>query len=228
MIELKDVVKQYPNGNVALKKVNLKIGKGEFVFLIGASGAGKSSLIKLLLCEEKATEGSVLVEGKNLTEIKRKKIPYHRRKLGVVFQDFRLLADRTVYENVAYALEIIGENNRQIKKKVNMALALVGLSRKYKSYPNELSGGEQQRVAIARALVNKPIILIADEPTGNLDPETSNEIMDLIDQINQMGTTVIVSTHDNILVDRMKKRVIEIENGNVIRDQQKGQYENES
>lgn len=228
MIELINVSKQYANGTVALKLMNLKIEKGDFAFLIGASGAGKSSIIKILMKEEDVTDGQVIVNDTDITELKRGKIPYYRRKLGVVFQDFRLLPDKTIFDNVAYALEIMEAPRREIRKKVNIALGLVGLGRKYKCRPGELSGGEQQRVAIARAIVNKPLILIADEPTGNLDPETSLDIMDLLNQIHQMGTTVIVSTHEKYLVDKMKMRVVEIANGEIIRDQQKGQYENEN
>jgi len=182
----------------------------------------------MLMKEEDSTEGTIFVNDTDLSTLPARKVPYYRRKIGVVFQDFRLLPDKTVFDNVAYALEIMEVSRREIRKKVNIALGLVGLGRKYKSRPHELSGGEQQRVAIARAIVNKPMLLIADEPTGNLDPETSLDIMELLNQINQMGTTVIVSTHEKWLVNKMKKRVIEIENGEVIRDQQKGLYENEN
>lgn len=228
MIEFKNVSKQYDNGTEALNNVNFKIAKGEFVFLIGASGAGKSSILKIITKEEEPTKGTVLINEKYIKNIKKREIPYYRRKLGMVFQDFRLLNDKTVYNNVAYALEIVETPKHEIKKRVNLALAMVGLSRKYKSYPSELSGGEQQRVAIARALVNKPAILIADEPTGNLDPATSEEIMDLLRQVNKMGTTVLVSTHAETIVNSMRKRVIEIENGVIVRDEQKGHYNNES
>lgn len=224
MIEFKNVVKRYDNGNLALKDINLKIGDREFVFLIGSSGAGKSSLIKLMMKEEDVTSGQLFVNGYDLVELQHKQVPEFRRKIGVVFQDFRLLPDKTVYENVAYALEITERPSKQIKREVPKILSLVGLGRKYKAYPNELSGGEQQRVAIARALINQPTILIADEPTGNLDPVTSNEIMDLLSDVNIMGTTVIISTHEKYIVDKMKRRVIEIDNGEVVRDQQKGQY----
>ncbi|MEI6131636.1 MAG: cell division ATP-binding protein FtsE [Bacillota bacterium] len=228
MIELIDVSKTYANGTEAVKKVNLLIGDGEFVFLVGTSGAGKSSIIKLMMKEESPSLGLIKVNGVNVNTIPHHDIPRFRRGIGVVFQDFRLLPDKTVFENVAYALEITERPAKQIRREVPKILSLVGLSRKYKSYPKELSGGEQQRVAIARALVNQPAILIADEPTGNLDPSTSFEIMDLLNDVNIMGTTVIVSTHEQNLVNKMKKRVIEIENGIIIRDEVRGQYSNEN
>ena len=227
MIELIDVSKTYANGTIALKEVNVKIGDGEFVFIVGSSGAGKSTIIKLLMREELPTRGTVKVNGLVVGDIPHKNVPEFRRKIGVVFQDFRLLPDKTVFENVAYALEITEKPAKLIRREVPKILSLVGLSRKYKSYPRELSGGEQQRVAIARALINQPGILIADEPTGNLDPGTSNEIMDLLNDVNIMGTTVIVSTHEKSIVNMMKKRVIEIDGGAIIRDQQKGLYSNE-
>jgi len=228
VIELIDVSKTYANGTEAVKKVNLLIGDGEFVFLVGTSGAGKSSIIKLMMKEESPSLGLIKVNGVNVNTIPHHDIPRFRRGIGVVFQDFRLLPDKTVFENVAYALEITERPAKQIRREVPKILSLVGLSRKYKSYPKELSGGEQQRVAIARALVNQPAILIADEPTGNLDPSTSFEIMDLLNDVNIMGTTVIVSTHEQNLVNKMKKRVIEIENGIIIRDEVRGQYSNEN
>lgn len=228
MIELIDVSKIYPNGTEALKDINIKIGDGEFVFLVGSSGAGKSSIIKLIMKEELPTTGTVTVNGVNVGEIPHKKVPEFRRKIGVVFQDYRLLPDKTVFENVAYALEITEKPAKQIRREVPKILSLVGLSRKYRSYPKQLSGGEQQRVAIARALINQPTILIADEPTGNLDPGTSNEIMELLNDVNIMGTTVIISTHEKHIVNLMKKRVIEIDDGKIIRDQQKGSYSNET
>jgi len=227
VIELIDVSKTYANGTIALKEVNVKIGDGEFVFIVGSSGAGKSTIIKLLMREELPTRGTVKVNGLVVGDIPHKNVPEFRRKIGVVFQDFRLLPDKTVFENVAYALEITEKPAKLIRREVPKILSLVGLSRKYKSYPRELSGGEQQRVAIARALINQPGILIADEPTGNLDPGTSNEIMDLLNDVNIMGTTVIVSTHEKSIVNMMKKRVIEIDGGAIIRDQQKGLYSNE-
>ncbi len=227
MVELKDVMKRYANGTVALKNVNLRINKGEFVFIVGSSGSGKSTLLKLILKEEDVTEGEVLVNGHKVTSMPRKEVPYLRRSLGVVFQDFRLLPNKTVYENVAFAMQITEALPKEIRRQVPMALALVGISRKANAYPSQLSGGEQQRVALARALVNKPALLIADEPTGNLDPETSWEIMKLLNEINQRGTTVIVVTHEKGIVDTMKKRVLALEKGEIVRDQQKGMYGDE-
>lgn len=228
MVEFKDVTKKYPNGTVALKDVNFKIDKGEFVFIVGLSGSGKSTLIKLLLKEEDPTQGEVYVNGYEVSSMSRKEVPYLRRSLGVVFQDFRLLPNKTVYENVAFAMQITEALPKEIRRQVPMALALVGLSRKANVYPNQLSGGEQQRVALARALVNSPSLLIADEPTGNLDPETSWEIMKLLAEVNHRGTTVIVATHEKGIVDAMKKRVIAIDKGMVVRDQLKGQYGDEN
>lgn len=227
MVELKNVSKTYPNGTVALRNVNLKIEKGEFVFCVGPSGSGKSTLVKLLLKEEDATEGEVFVNGYDVTSMKHKEVPYLRRSLGVVFQDFRLLPNKTVYENVAFAMQITEALPKEIRRQVPMALALVGLSRKANMLPSQLSGGEQQRVALARALVNNPAILIADEPTGNLDPETSWEIMKLLNEVNHRGTTVIVTTHEKSIVDEMRKRVIAISKGLIVRDQEKGLYRNE-
>lgn len=228
MIELNDVSMTYTKGHEALKNIDFKIGDGEFVFLVGSSGAGKSSIIKLLMKDEVPSKGTVFVDGVNVAEIPHKKVAEFRRKVGVVFQDFKLLPDKTVFENVAYALEITEKPAKQIRREVPKILSLVGLSKKYRSYPKELSGGEQQRVAIARALVNQPSILIADEPTGNLDPSTSFEIMDLLNDVNIMGTTVIVSTHEMNLVNQMKKRVIEINEGKIVRDVLKGSYSNEN
>ena len=228
MIKLKNVTKEYPNGTIAIKNISLKIDQGEFAFLIGSSGAGKSSIIKLLFREEKATQGDVIVNGYELNKLMRKEIPMLRRSMGIVFQDFRLLPDRNIYDNVAYSMHIAEATPRRIRKQVPMALALVGLSRKADSYPHELSGGEQQRVGLARALINNPSLIIADEPTGNLDPKSSFEIMDLLDEINQRGTTVLVITHEKNIVDRMQKRVIEIDNGTLIRDEKKGLYKNEN
>ncbi len=227
MVELKNVAKTYPNGTVALRDINLKIEKGEFVFCVGPSGSGKSTLVKLLLKEEDATEGEVFVNGYEVTSMTHKEVPYLRRSLGVVFQDFRLLPNKTVYENVAFAMQITEALPKEIRRQVPMALALVGLSRKANMLPSQLSGGEQQRVALARALVNNPAILIADEPTGNLDPETSWEIMKLLNEVNHRGTTVIVTTHEKSIVDEMKKRVIAISKGLIVRDQEKGSYRDE-
>ncbi len=228
MIELNGVSMKYTKGHEALKNIDFKIGDGEFVFLVGSSGAGKSSIIKLLMKDEVPSKGTVIVDGVNVAEIPHKKVAEFRRKVGVVFQDFKLLPDKTVFENVAYALEITEKPAKQIRREVPKILSLVGLSKKYRSYPKELSGGEQQRVAIARALVNQPSILIAHEPTGNLDQSTSFELMDLLNDVNIMGTTVIVSTHEMNLVNQMKKRVIEINDGEIVRDQQKGKYSNEN
>jgi cell division transport system ATP-binding protein len=227
LVELKEVTKKYSNGTIALQDVNLKIEKGEFVFLVGHSGSGKSTLVKLLLKEEEVTEGEVCVNGYDVTSMKRSEVPYLRRSLGVVFQDFRLLQNKTVYENVAFGMLITESLPREIRRQVPMALALVGLSRKANAYPNQLSGGEQQRVALARALANNPALLIADEPTGNLDPETSFEIINLLCEVNQRGTTVIVATHEKTIVDEMKKRVISIRKGKIVRDQEKGLYKDE-
>lgn len=227
MVELIGVEKTYPNGTVALREVNLKIEKGEFVFLVGPSGSGKSTMVKLLLKEEDVTEGEVYVNGYDVTSMTLQEVPYLRRSLGVVFQDFRLLPNKTVYENVAFAMVITEALPKEIRRQVPMALALVGLSRKANMYPNQLSGGEQQRVALARALVNNPALLIADEPTGNLDPETSWEIMKLLSEVNHRGTTVIVATHEKSIVDEMKKRVVAISKGLIVRDQEKGLYRDE-
>lgn len=227
MVEFINVSKKYPNGTVALKGINLKVNKGDFAFIIGTSGSGKSTLLKLLMKEENATEGDVVVNGYQLSTLMPKQIPYLRRGMGMVFQDFRLLPNKTVYENVAFAMEITECLPREIRRQVPMALALVGLSRKANAYPHQLSGGEQQRVAIARSLVNNPALLIADEPTGNLDPENSWEIVKLLTEVNQRGTTVIVATHEKSIVDAMKKRVIAIDKGRIIRDQQKGLYGDE-
>lgn len=218
MIKLEHVSKSYTAGIPALNDVNLEIEDGEFVFIVGDSGSGKSTLIKLLLKELEPTEGTIMIDGKNLGKIKRKQIPKFRRKLGVVFQDFRLLKDRNVYDNIAFAQKVIGETNSHIKKKIPVMLSMVGLAPKYRSYPKELSGGEQQRVAIARALINKPSILLADEPTGNLDNNNAWEIMKLLEEISEKGTTVIVVTHNMEIVKVMKKRVITIKKGIVVAD----------
>lgn len=218
MIELKEVTKEYSKGVGALNGVSLKIEPGEFVFIVGDSGSGKSTFIRLLLKELEPTTGEITVMGKNLSKLKHKDIPYYRRKMGVVFQDFRLLKDRNVYENIAFALRVTETPTRVLKKKVPAALSLVGLAQKYKSYPKQLSGGEQQRVAIARAIVNEPSILLADEPTGNLDPANSWEIMKLLEEANQRGTTVIVVTHNHEIVHAMKKRVITMKKGVIVSD----------
>lgn len=228
MVELIDVTKKYPNGTLALQDVNLKIEKGEFVFIVGQSGSGKSTLIKLLMKEEDPTEGEVYVNGYEVSSMNHREVPYLRRTLGVVFQDFRLLPNKTVYENVAFAMQITESLPKEMRRQVPMALALVGLSRKANMYPHQLSGGEQQRVALARALVNNPSLLIADEPTGNLDPETSYEIMKLLCEVNHRGTTVIVATHEKTIVDEMKKRVVAINKGLIVRDQEKGSYKDEN
>lgn len=227
MIEFTNVTKKYSNGTLALKDINIKIQKGEFAFIIGSSGSGKSTLLKLILKEEDPTEGDVYVNNFHVSALSRKEVPYLRRSLGCVFQDFRLLPNKTVYENVAFAMQITGSMPKEIRRQVPMALALVGLSKKANVYPNQISGGEQQRVAVARAIVNNPALLIADEPTGNLDPDTSLEIMKLLTEINQRGTTVLIATHEKNIVDNMKKRVIQLNRGELLRDQEKGLYENE-
>ena len=227
MIEFRNVQKTYDTGTKAVKNANFRIDKGEFCFLVGSSGSGKSTLIKLILKEEEPTAGNIIINGKDTTFLKQNRIPYLRRSMGVVFQDFRLLPDKTVYDNVAYAMYIVRATPRHIRRQVPMVLSLVGLSGKAKMYPNELSGGEQQRVALARALVNNPSMLIADEPTGNLDPDTAWEIMSLLNDINMRGTTVVVATHAKDIVDKMQKRVIQIEKGEIIRDDKKGGYESE-
>jgi cell division transport system ATP-binding protein len=227
VINFENVTKIYQNGTLALSKINLKINKGDFAFFIGQSGSGKSTMIKLILREEEVTEGTVSVNGFNVTTMGRKDIPFFRRSIGMVFQDFRLLPGKTVYENVAFAMQVVEALPKEIRRRVPMVLGLVGLSNKAKAYPNQLSGGEQQRVALARALVNNPVLLVADEPTGNLDPETSWDIMKLLSEVNQMGTTVVVATHEKNIVDSMKKRVIALSKGEIIRDQEKGQYEDE-
>lgn len=222
MIDLKNARVVYGNGQVALDGFDLHIDAGEFVIVVGASGAGKSTFIKLLTREIMAASGDVYVNGENLINIKKKKIPYYRRRLGIVFQDFRLLPNKTVFENVAFALEVIQVKSSEIKRRVNEVLDMVGLLNKAKEKPNNLSGGEQQRVAIARAVVNKPLVLIADEPTGNLDPNTSREIMDIFKRINNYGTTVVMVTHDMDMVSYLNKRVITIENGRVARERDRG------
>ena len=228
MIKLEHVSKSYSAGIPALNDVNLEIEDGEFVFIVGDSGSGKSTMIKLLLKELEPTAGMITVNGKNLGRIRRRQIPKFRRNIGVVFQDFRLLKDRNVYENIAFAQKVIGESTRSIKKKVPSFLSMVGLAAKYRSYPKELSGGEQQRVAIARALINEPSILLADEPTGNLDNNNAWEIMKLLEEINERGTTVIVVTHNLDIVKVMKKRVITIQKGVVVSDNNAGDEADEN
>lgn len=227
MIEFRNVSKVYNKNVKALTNININIDKGEFVFLVGPSGAGKSTFIKMLLKEVEPSTGNIVIGNEDLSKIKRRQIPYHRRKIGMVFQDFRLIPTLNVYENVAFAMRVVGASPKEIRKRVPMVLSLVGLSNKYKMFPTELSGGEQQRVSIARAIVNNPKVLIADEPTGNLDPETAKEIMELIDDINKAGTTVVMATHAKEIVNSMKKRVIAIDKGEVVSDVQKGGYEYE-
>ena len=224
MIRMVDVYKEYDNGTKAIKGLNLRIDDGEFAFLVGPSGSGKSTIIKLLTAEEFATKGRVMVNGYNLSTIKRQQIPKMRRTLGVIFQDFRLIDKKTVWGNLEFTMRIIGATNREMKKRIPYVLDLVGLSDKAKAYPNEMSGGEQQRVAIARALVNNPQMIIADEPTGNLDPQRSLEIMTLLERINSMGTTMLVVTHERGLVNHFSKRVVAIQNGELISDEQGGYY----
>ncbi len=227
MIRMSDVSMVYDNGTRAVHKATLRIDEGEFVFLTGSSGSGKSTLIKLLTGEIRPTSGRIVVNNYNISNIKKREIPYLRRTLGVVFQDFRLIADKSVYENVAFAMRAIGARNRAIRKRVRYVLELVGLNDKMDVRPQELSGGEQQRVAIARALVNNPRLIIADEPTGNLDPARSLELMTLFEKINELGTTVLIVTHEKELVDKFEKRVIVINNGEIISDQTGGYYEYE-
>ena len=225
MIHLENVTKLYPNQNrPALQDVTVEIDKGEFVFLVGASGSGKSTFLRLVNKEESPERGRIFVAGKDIATLSSWKVPYLRRNIGTVFQDFKLLPDKTVFDNVAFALEVIGKPKHTIDTRVPEILDLVGLGDKLSNFPDELSGGEQQRVSIARAFVNRPLILLADEPTGNLDPATSVDIMKLLDRINRTGTTVIMATHDNAIVDAMRRRVIELENGTVRRDQARGVY----
>jgi cell division transport system ATP-binding protein len=225
VIEFQNVTKIYPNQNrAALESVDMTINKGEFVFLVGPSGSGKSSFLRLILREERPNDGRILVAGNDLARLTNWKVPALRRKIGCVFQDFRLLPNKTVEQNVAFALEVIGKPRRFIKRVVPEVLDLVGLEGKHDRMPDELSGGEQQRVAMARAFVNRPMILLADEPTGNIDPATSIGIMKVLDRINRTGTTVVMATHDAAIVDSMRKRVIELEYGKVVRDQNRGVY----
>jgi len=224
MIRLDNVTKIYKGVVTALADVSVEINKGEFVFVVGPSGSGKSTMIRLLLKEEEPTKGDIFVAGKNIGKLSPWKVPYLRRNMGTVFQDFKLLPDKTVFDNVAFALEVIGKPRSVMNTRVPEILQLVGLGDKLANYPDELSGGEQQRVSIARAFVNRPLILLADEPTGNLDPATSVDIMKLLDRINKIGTTVVMATHDNAIVDAMRRRVIELDSGRVIRDQARGVY----
>ena len=228
MIELTEVTKEYSKGVAALNGVNLTIDQGEFVFIVGDSGSGKSTLIRLLMKELEPTSGTIVVNGQNLGRLRHRKIPKYRRCLGVVYQDFRLLKDRNIYDNIAFAQRVVEQPARVIKQKVPAALSLVGLAQKYKSYPQELSGGEQQRVAIARAIVNEPAILLADEPTGNLDPTNSWEIMKLLEEANERGTTVLVVTHNQEIVNAMQKRVVTMNKGVIVSDEQKGGYNHEN
>lgn len=224
MLIMKDVSKAYPGGAVALQDINVHIEPGEFVFVVGPSGAGKSTFIKMLFREVLPTTGSIFVNGTDILALTPKEIPYMRRQLGIIFQDYRLLPDRTVYENVAFAMQVIEAPHRKIKRQVLNVLDLVGLRHRSDAYPNELSGGEQQRIAIARAIVNDPLLVIADEPTGNLDPETSWDIMEIFKEINATGTTIVMATHDKDVVDAMGKRVIAIEKGRIVRDEHEGVY----
>lgn len=225
MIRLEDVTKVYEGGTVAVRDVSLDIPKGEFVFLVGPSGSGKSTLIRLMLREEAVTRGTIYVAGKDITALPAWKVPYLRRSIGTVFQDFKLLPNKTVFENVAFALEVLGRPRSVIGPQVEQVLELVGLADKAERYPRQLSGGEQQRVSIARAFVNRPPIMLCDEPTGNLDPATSVGIMKLLDRINRTGTTVVMATHDHAIVDAMQRRVVQLSNGVVIRDEVAGRYE---
>ncbi len=228
MLLMTDVSKTYPSGSVALRDINIHIQPGEFVFVVGPSGAGKSTFIKMLFREAMPTTGNIYVNGVDLLDLQEKEIPYLRRQLGIIFQDYRLLPDRTVYDNIAFAMQVIETPYRKIKRRVMAVLDLVGLRKRANSYPTELSGGEQQRVAIARAIVNDPLLVIADEPTGNLDPETSWDIMRIFSEINASGTTIVMATHDKEIVDNMEKRVIAIEKGSIVRDDLKGVYGYES
>ena len=228
MIKFNNISKMYENNVKALSNVNIEINTGEFVFLVGPSGAGKSTFIKMLLKEVEPTTGNIEVGNVKLDKLTRKQIPYYRRKVGMVFQDFRLIPNLNVYENVAFAMKVVEATPKEIRRRVPTVLSLVGLSHKYKMFPNELSGGEQQRVSLARAIVNNPTVLIADEPTGNLDPETSKEIMELLEDINKAGTTILMATHAKEIVDSMQKRVIAIENGEIVRDEKRGMYEDEN
>lgn len=225
MINFDNVSKQYKNSTTpALDGINLNIEQGDFVFLVGQSGSGKSSLLRLLLKEEKPSSGTVTVDGINVAKLPNRKVPAFRRTMGIVFQDFRLLPGKTVFDNVAFGMEVIGKSKKEIEQRIPAILELVGLEEKAHRLPSELSGGEQQRVALARAFVNKPKLLLADEPTGNLDPSTSVGIMKLLDRINRTGTTIVMATHDVAIVDQMRKRIVQMENGKIVRDQERGMY----
>lgn len=224
MIEMYGVWKVYENGNDALQNIDIKIGRGEFVYVVGPSGAGKSTFIKLMYREERPTKGQIYINGINVDKVKERKIPQIRRNIGVVFQDFRLLPRMTSFENVAFAMEVVETPRKRIEQRVRELFELVGLEDRMDAYPDELSGGEMQRVAIARAMANKPSVIIADEPTGNLDPETSWGIMELFEEINDLGTTVVMATHNRDIVNQMKKRVVAIENGQIVRDELRGEY----
>lgn len=224
MIELKDVYKTYPNGVLAVNGISVKINQGEFVYVVGPSGAGKSTFIKMMYREERPSKGTITINDINLAKLKESKVPYLRRNIGVVFQDFKLLPTLSVYENVAFALEVIQEQPKNIKRRVMDVLDLVRLKHKARFLPHELSGGEQQRVSIARSIVNNPKVMIADEPTGNLDPETSWEIMNIFEEINNRGTTIVMATHNREIVNTVRKRVIAIENGKIARDEMRGEY----
>jgi len=225
MIRLENVTKVYDGGVVAVKDIELDIGKGEFVFLVGPSGSGKSTLVKLMMREETPSNGDIWVAGKHASELPAWKVPHLRRSIGTVFQDFKLLPTKTVYENVAFAMEVTGKPQQVIRSQVPQVLKLVGLSAKAERYPRQLSGGEQQRVSVARAFVNRPLILLADEPTGNLDPATSVGIMRILDRINRTGTTVVMATHDHAIVDAMRRRVVQLDRGRIVRDESRGVYE---
>jgi cell division transport system ATP-binding protein len=227
LIKINNVTKQYSNGVTAIQDLNLKIKKGDFVFIIGSSGSGKSTLTKMLYREEKPTKGEIIVGGINVAKLRNRKVYKLRRKLGIVFQDFKLLPKLTVYENVAFALEVLGETRQEIREKVLNSLELVNLKSKAKYFPDQLSGGEQQRVSIARAIVNNPKLLICDEPTGNLDPKTSMEVVNVLRHINDLGTTIVMATHNKEIVDKLQKRVIVLDAGRLIKDYEKGTYDNE-
>lgn len=228
MIRLQNVTKIYPNGTTAMQNVSLTIEKGEFVFIVGNSGSGKSTLIKMLLKEVEPTDGRIIINNRDITKMKRRHIPYLRRDIGIVFQDFRLLSNKTVYDNVAFAMQVIEASAKEIRRTVPVILGLVGLAKKARCYPKELSGGEQQRTALARAIVNNSPILIADEPTGNLDPGTAWEIMKLLQDINRRGVTVVIATHEKEIVNTLRKRVIEIHDGQIVRDLVEGGYDDEN
>ncbi len=227
MIYIEDVTKIYENDAKGVEQINLEILKGEFAFIVGTSGSGKSTLMRLLLKEIEPSSGEIIINNTRLSQLTRNELPFFRRKMGVVFQDFRLLPNKTVYENVAFAMQIVQASSRDIRRNVPAILAMVGLQKKAKAYPNQLSGGEQQRTSLARAIVNKPALLLCDEPTGNLDPDTAWEIMNLLEDINDRGTTVVVATHAKEIVDQMKKRVITLKHGTILRDIEKGGYSDE-